>query len=238
MSLTSRSADAPAEARHVLVVDDDTRIRTLLFRYLTQNGLRATMAANAAEARLHLANFSFDAIVLDVMMPGEDGVSLTQSLRKTSDVPILLLTAKGEASDRIAGLEAGADDYLPKPFEPRELLLRLAAISRRAAAPKQALAEIRMGAFRFDADRGELKREGRPVRLTGSELALLRVLAAHAGRPLTRDELAAKTGAGLERTIDVQVTRLRRKLETDPKMPLYLQTVRNIGYVLVPDGVG
>jgi two-component system phosphate regulon response regulator OmpR len=223
--------------RHILVVDDDTRIRTLLHKFLTNNGYRVTMAADALEARHHLKNFAFDLIVLDVMMPGEDGLSLTTSLRKTSDVPVLLLTARGEAADRIAGLESGADDYLAKPFEPRELLLRIAAIGRRARAERSALKEIHLGQFRFDPERGEMTREGRQIKLTSAEIALLRILSASAGKPISRLELAQRTGAGLERSIDVQVTRLRRKIEDDPKMPLYLQTVRSIGYVLVPDGV-
>ncbi|MCC6921211.1 MAG: response regulator [Alphaproteobacteria bacterium] len=233
----SQAAALDADSRHILVVDDDTRIRTLLQRFLSTNGYRVTMAADAAEARTHLRNFAFDLIVLDVMMPGEDGLSLTQFLRKSSDVPVLLLTARGEAADRIAGLESGADDYLAKPFEPRELLLRIAAIGRRARAERSALKEVRLGAFRFDPERGEMTRDGRQVKLTGAETALLRLLSAHAGKPISRTELAQRTGAGLERSIDVQVTRLRRKIETDPKMPLYLQTVRSIGYVLIPDGV-
>ncbi len=230
-------AHTAGEERHILVVDDDTRIRTLLQRFLTTNGYRVTMAADAAEARQHLKNFTFDLIVLDVMMPGEDGLSLTQALRRTNDVPILLLTARGESADRIAGLESGADDYLPKPFEPRELLLRIAAIGRRVRVERTALKEIRLGAYRFDPERGEMSRDGMPVKLTSAEIALLRLLSAHAGKPISRQELAQRTGAGLERSIDVQVTRLRRKIETDPKMPIYLQTVRSIGYVLVPDGV-
>ncbi len=235
MSQAARSA--PSEETHVLVVDDDTRIRSLLQRFLTTNGYRVTTAQDAAEARSHLRNFAFDLIVLDVMMPGEDGLQLTQSLRETSDVPILLLTARGEAADRILGLEKGADDYLPKPFEPRELLLRIAAIARRTRQPQPSVRELRFGRCRFDPDRGELTRDGRPVRLTSAEGTLLRLLALSAGKPMTRADLAARTGAGLERSIDVQVTRLRRKIEDDPKMPLYLQTVRSVGYVLVPDGL-
>ncbi|BCW88592.1 Transcriptional regulatory protein OmpR [Alphaproteobacteria bacterium SO-S41] len=237
MSEAANLAPVEGDNRHILVVDDDTRIRTLLQRFLTTNGYRITMAADAAEARHHLKNFTFDLIVLDIMMPGEDGLSLTASLRKTSDVPVLLLTARGEAADRIAGLESGADDYLAKPFEPRELLLRIAAIGRRARAERSALKEIRMGAYRFDPERGEMTRDGHQVKLTGAETALLRLLSANAGKPISRLELAQRTGAGLERSIDVQVTRLRRKIEDDPKMPLYLQTVRSIGYVLIPDGV-
>ena len=237
MSDAIQSVPVEGDDRHILVVDDDTRIRTLLQRFLTSNGYRVTTAGDAAEARQHLKNFTFDLIVLDVMMPGEDGLGLTASLRKTSDVPVLLLTARGEAADRIAGLESGADDYLAKPFEPRELLLRIAAIGRRARAERAALKEIRLGAFRFDPERGEMTRDGQQVKLTGAETALLRLLAANAGKPISRLELAQRTGAGLERSIDVQVTRLRRKIEADPKMPLYLQTVRSVGYVLIPDGV-
>ncbi|MBL9011821.1 MAG: response regulator [Alphaproteobacteria bacterium] len=237
MSDAIQSVPVEGDDRHILVVDDDTRIRTLLQRFLTSNGYRVTTAGDAAEARQHLKNFTFDLIVLDVMMPGEDGLGLTASLRKTSDVPVLLLTARGEAADRIAGLESGADDYLAKPFEPRELLLRIAAIGRRARAERAALKEIRLGAFRFDPERGEMTRDGQQVKLTGAETALLRLLAANAGKPISRLELAQRTGAGLERSIDVQVTRLRRKIEDDPKMPLYLQTVRSVGYVLIPDGV-
>ena len=237
MSEAIQSVPVEGDDRHILVVDDDTRIRTLLQRFLAANGYRVTTAGDAAEARQHLKNFTFDLIVLDVMMPGEDGLGLTTSLRKTSDVPVLLLTARGEAADRIAGLESGADDYLAKPFEPRELLLRIAAIGRRARAERAALKEIRLGAFRFDPERGEMTRDGQQVKLTGAETALLRLLAANAGKPISRQELAQRTGAGLERSIDVQVTRLRRKIEDDPKMPLYLQTVRSVGYVLIPDGV-
>ena len=237
MSEAIQSVPVEGDDRHILVVDDDTRIRTLLQRFLTSNGYRVTTAGAAAEARQHLKNFTFDLLVLDVMMPGEDGLGLTASLRKTSDVPVLLLTARGEAADRIAGLESGADDYLAKPFEPRELLLRIAAIGRRARAERAALKEIRLGAFRFDPERGEMTRDGQQVKLTGAETALLRLLAANAGKPISRLELAQRTGAGLERSIDVQVTRLRRKIEDDPKMPLYLQTVRSVGYVLIPDGV-
>ena len=237
MSDAIQSVPVEGDDRHILVVDDDTRIRTLLQRFLTSNGYRVTTAGDAAEARQHLKNFTFDLIVLDVMMPGEDGLGLTASLRKTSDVPVLLLTARGEAADLIAGLESGSDDYLSKPFEPRELLLRIAAIGRRARAERAALKEIRLGAFRFDPERGEMTRDGQQVKLTGAETALLRLLAANAGKPISRLELAQRTGAGLERSIDVQVTRLRRKIEDDPKMPLYLQTVRSVGYVLIPDGV-
>jgi two-component system phosphate regulon response regulator OmpR len=181
---------------------------------------------------------AFDLLVLDVMMPGESGFDLTKAVRQSSQVPILILTAKGEAEDRIAGLEFGADDYLPKPFEPRELLLRVSALLRRAAPPAHtAHAEVKMGDATYDPERGQLRRKGKPVHLTSSEAALLKLFAANAGRSFSRSDLCTRLGVTLERSIDVQVTRLRRKIEEDPKLPLYLQTVRGVGYVLVPDRV-
>ena len=225
--------------QHLLIVDDDTRIRTLLQRFLSESGYRVTAAKDAAEARQLLASLDFDFIVLDVMMPGEDGFSLTKSIRETSSVPILLLTARGESIDRIEGLERGADDYLAKPFEPRELLLRISTILRRAGRPAEVVRQIvHLGACRFDAERGELTREGKPVKLTSAELQLLRLLGANPGQSFTRSDLSQRMGAVLERTVDVQITRLRRKIENDPKLPLFLQTVRGIGYVLMPDRVG
>lgn len=227
------------DLQHLLIVDDDTRIRTLLQRYLSENGYRVTAAKDAAEARQLMASLDFDFIVLDVMMPGEDGFSLTKAIREKSNVPILLLTARGESGDRIEGLERGADDYLAKPFEPRELLLRIATILRRAGSPVEAVRPIiQLGACRFDAERGELMRDGKPVKLTSAELQLMRVLAASPGQTFTRTDLSQRMGEVLERTVDVQITRLRRKIEVDPKLPLYLQTVRGIGYVLMPDRVG
>ncbi|MFZ1989768.1 MAG: response regulator [Alphaproteobacteria bacterium] len=227
--------DKAEELPHILVVDDDARLRTLLQRYLKQNGFRVTTAGDAAQAQARMIGLEFDLLVLDVMMPGISGIELAKILRgKASRIPILMLTARAEAEDRIAGLETGVDDYLTKPYEPRELVLRIRSILRRARpAPKKA--ELRMGPFRFSPDRGELTREGKPVRLTSSEVTLLKILAASIGKPLSRLELTELTGAGLERSIDVQVNRLRRKIEADPKMPIYLQTVRGIGYVLVPD---
>lgn len=225
--------------QHLLVVDDDTRIRTLLQRFLSENGYRVTAAKDAAEARQLMASWDFDFLILDVMMPGEDGFSLTRSIRETSNVPILLLTARGESVDRIEGLERGADDYLAKPFEPRELLLRVSTILRRAGRPAEVQKQIfHFGACRFDAERGELTRDGKPVKLTSAELQLMRLLSAHAGQTFTRTDLSKQMGAVLERTVDVQITRLRRKIEVDPKLPLYLQTVRGIGYVLMPDRMG
>ena len=238
--MTSEVKETPnGEEHHLLIVDDDTRIRTLLQRYLSEAGYRVTAAKDAADARQLMASLDFDFIVLDVMMPGEDGFSLTKAIREKSNVPILLLTARGEAGDRIEGLERGADDYLPKPFEPRELLLRIATILRRAGQPTEPVKQIiQLGLCRFDPERGELMREGKPVKLTSAELQLMRVLAANPGQTFTRTELSQRMGEVLERTVDVQITRLRRKIENDPKLPLYLQTVRGIGYVLMPDRVG
>jgi len=227
------------DVQHLLIVDDDTRIRTLLQRYLSENGYRVTAAKDAAEARQLMTSLDFDFIVLDVMMPGEDGFSLTKAIREKSNVPILLLTARGESGDRIEGLERGADDYLAKPFEPRELLLRIATILRRAGMPVEpARPIIQLGTCRFDVERGDLTRDGKPVKLTSAELQLMRVLAANPGQTFTRADLSQRMGAVLERTVDVQITRLRRKIENDPKLPLYLQTVRGTGYVLMPDRVG
>ncbi len=234
------------EAPHILAVDDDARLRNLLCRFLMENGFRVSVAADAAAARAHLQSLVFDLIVLDVMMPGENGVELTRSLREESQVPILLLTAMGESGDRIAGLESGADDYLTKPFEPRELVLRIRTILRRTSQPAPVAAapipagEISFGEFRFDPLRNMLWRGEEPVRLTESEGALLAVFAASPGTVFSREDLAEGEGAapdsgGNARSIDVQITRLRRKIEPDPKFPRFLQTVRGRGYVLRPD---
>jgi two-component system, OmpR family, phosphate regulon response regulator OmpR len=227
------------EQPHVLVVDDDRRLRDLLRRFLADNGFRVTVAGDAREARATVGSFAFDAIVLDVMMPGESGLHLAGDLRKKIETPILMLTAMGESEDRIAGFEHGADDYLVKPFEPRELVLRLKALLRRAARPGPARSggdELRLGAFRFRLDRLELFRGEERVKLTETEARLLGALARKAGAPLSREALAAETGAeGGECAIDVQVTRLRRKLEDDPRGPRYLQTARGKGYLLLPD---
>jgi two-component system phosphate regulon response regulator OmpR len=221
------------DAPHILVVDDDRRIRELLKRYLSENGYRITTAENADMARAQFSGLVFDLIVLDVMMPGESGLDLTSSLRRTSNVPILLLTARAEAEHRIDGLERGADDYLPKPFEPRELLLRIGTILRRSREPAFAQADLSLGEANFNAARGELKRNGEMIRLTTREVQLLRIFAAHAGKPLSRLDLCENEAA--ERSIDVQINRLRRKIERDPRNPVYLQTVRGEGYVLMPD---
>ena len=222
------------EDPHVLVVDDDRRLRQLLKRYLGENGFRVTAAEDAAEARRALDSLAFDLIVLDVMMPGEDGLSLTRSLRRISHVPILLLTARTETEDRITGLESGADDYLGKPFEPRELLLRIHTILRRVATFGGGPGEdIAFGACRFNPARGELTRDGELMRLTTREVQLLRMFCAHAGKVLSRLDIGENDQA--ERSIDVQINRLRRKIEPDPRNPVYLQTVRGEGYVFQPD---
>jgi two-component system, OmpR family, phosphate regulon response regulator OmpR len=229
------TTDEPA---HILVVDDDRRLRELLRKYLVESGFLVTAAVDAADARQKLAAITFDLIVLDVMMPGESGLQLTADLRQKLSTPILLLTAMSEAEDRIAGLESGADDYLPKPFEPRELVLRINSILRRLAPPpSRAAGTIRLGSFTFDIERSELTQEGERVRLTTGEENLLRILAQHAGETVSRETL---TDSGMidggVRAVDVQVTRLRRKIEPDPRLPRYLHTVRGEGYVLRPDG--
>ncbi len=225
-----------ADEPHLLVVDDDERLRALLQRYLSSNGYRVTAAPGAADARALMKSMEFDLLILDVMMPGESGLELTKSVRTESSIPILMLTARGDPSDRIAGLELGADDYLPKPFEPRELLLRVNSLLRRAAPPEAPpIGPVRMGSALFDPGTSRLTRNGKPVKLTGAEAALLQLFAVHAGRPFSRAELCKRLNVALERSIDVQVTRLRRKIEEDPKLPLYLQTVRGVGYMLVPD---
>lgn len=223
------------ETPHVLIVDDDLRTRTLLQRYLLENGYRASVAANGEEARRVLGSMEFDLLILDVMMPGISGFDLTKRVRMASGVPVMLLTARGLPQDRIEGLECGADDYLTKPFEPRELLLRAGALLRRSRQPAPAGQSLTFGDCMFDAGRGELRRNGDLVRLTSGELALLRALCQRPGEPVSRSNLVEITSSGMERSIDVQVTRLRKKIEPDPKMPLYLQTIRGVGYVLITD---
>ena len=220
---------------HLLVVDDDDRIRELLKKYLSRQGHSVSTAADAATARKLFQTFSFDLAILDVMMPGEDGFSLLKALRDDgNETPVLLLTARGQASDRIEGLRLGADDYLPKPFEPEELSLRAAAILRRSHMPEPP-GEVEMSGLVFDIARGVLNGPDGHIRLTESELQLLAILAARPGEPVNREDLAAQASNGTERSIDVQVTRLRKKIEPDPKNPIHLQTVRGIGYRLMPD---
>lgn len=238
-------APDPAEQPHILVVDDDARLRELLRRYLSSNGFIVSTAGNAAEARARLQGMAFDLLVVDIMMPGETGLELTESLSVGAEAaPILLLTARDDPDDRIAGLEAGADDYLAKPFQPRELVLRINSILRRksavpAAAPAvlAAAPPVRLGRFVYQPDRDELRAgEDEVIRLTTAEAALMRALAAQPGAVISREELAERCRMdGNMRTVDVQVTRLRRKIEPDPKEPRYLHTVRGEGYVLRSD---
>ena len=227
---------------HLLIVDDDERIRDLLKKFLMRHGFLVTAARDAEHARRILSGLDFDLIVMDVMMPGEDGVSLTRALRQSLSTPILLLTARGETEHRIAGLEAGADDYLAKPFEPRELLLRINAILRRVpdtsaqdAAPKF----LQLGPIRYDIERGEMWQGDQLVRLTATENQLMKIFAARPGEAITRtklvEDLGRDRGQAQERAVDVQITRLRRKIEPNPKQPRYLQTVRGAGYMLAPD---
>jgi two-component system phosphate regulon response regulator OmpR len=224
----------PDDAPHLLVVDDDRRIRVLLSRFLSAEGYRVTTAETAAEARLKLDGLSFDLLILDVMMPGETGFQLARSIRKTSAVPILMLTARDEKESRIEGLETGADDYLSKPFEPRELSLRIANILKRAKPPIPPPAEsVRFGQFIFHIGRGELRRGEDIVRLTDREREMLRILSASPGDTVPRMALSGNGGSLNERAVDVQVNRLRRKIERDPANPLIVQTVRGIGYRLV-----
>ncbi len=224
----------PDNAPHLLVVDDDRRIRDLLSRFLFGEGYRVTTADNAADARAKLESLSFDLLVLDVMMPGETGFQLAKSLRESSAVPILMLTAKAETESRITGLELGADDYVPKPFEPRELSLRIANILKRTIpTPPSAIESVRFGGFVFHLARGELRRGEDVVHLTDRERDMLRVLAAVPGETVPRQALGGEGGGANERAVDVQVNRLRRKIEQDPANPLFIQTVRGIGYRLV-----
>jgi two-component system phosphate regulon response regulator OmpR len=236
-----RPDDEPDEPPHILVVDDDRRLRDLLQRYLAENGFRVTTASDAATARAKLGSIAFDLIVLDVMMPGESGLDFTGDLRRSNSVPILLLTAMGEAEDRIRCFESGADDYLSKPFEPRELVLRIRTILHRvrqvpAAPPAAGPTVIRLGNAAYYPEREELRRGETRIRLTAGEASLLKALADRAGEPLSREELLQRsTDCANTRSVDVQVTRLRRKIEADPKSPRYLQTVRGLGYMLRPD---
>jgi two-component system, OmpR family, phosphate regulon response regulator OmpR len=230
-----RREPLPDNAPHVLVVDDDQRIRDLLGRYLFENGFRVTTASDSAAARASMRGLSFDLVILDRMMPGESGLELARDLKTISPVPICMLTAKAEPEDRVEGLEAGVDDYVTKPFEPRELVLRLQNIMRRGQITAGPREEIRMGDFTFHIARGELKHGEEAVKLTERERDLLRLFASRPGSPIARHELASDDATGSERAIDVQINRLRRKIETDPGNPVYLQTVRGKGYIFYID---
>lgn len=232
--MINRVIKLPDDAPHLLVVDDDRRIRDLLSRFLAGEGFRVTTADNAADARAKLAGLSFDLIILDVMMPGETGFEFAKTLRGTSDVPILMLTARDAAESRIEGLSLGADDYLSKPFEPRELSLRIANILKRAQPPAPAPVEsVRFGPFVYHLARGELRRGDEVIRLTDREREMLRILCASPGETVSRMALAGNGEQVSERAVDVQVNRLRRKIEKNPANPLFVQTVRGIGYRLV-----
>ena len=232
--MTDEARTGPADdAPHLLVVDDDTRIRNLLKQFLSENGFRITVAGTAAEARRKLEGLDFDLLILDVMMPGESGVDLTRSLRQAKAVPILMLTALSETDSRISGLEAGADDYLPKPFDPRELILRVNNILRRGGPPATPKVEqIVFGPYTFQIARRELKKSGVAIKLTDREQDILSVFAQRAGETIPRHELVGDGSEVGERTIDVQINRLRRKIERDPANPVWLQTVRGVGYRL------
>jgi two-component system phosphate regulon response regulator OmpR len=234
MSAGPLEAALPDDAPHLLVVDDDRRIRDLLSRFLFAEGYRVTTAQSAAEARAKLEGLRFDLLILDVMMPGETGFEFARKLRAISSVPILILTAHGEPEARIQGLEIGADDYVSKPFEPRELSLRVASILRRvrpAATPT--VESVCFGEFLFHIARGELRRGDEVIHLTDREREMLRILAAMAGESVPRLALAANGGSIGERAVDVQINRLRRKVERDPANPVLIQTVRGLGYRLV-----
>jgi two-component system phosphate regulon response regulator OmpR len=233
--MQTAAAALPDDAPHLLVVDDDRRIRDLLSRYLQREGYRVTTAENAADARAKLDGLAFDLLVLDVMMPGETGFEFAKTLRKTSQVPIVMLTARTEKESRINGLEIGADDYVAKPFEARELSLRIANILKRTqpTAPPPPAESVRFGPFVFHISRGELRRGDELVHLTDREKDILRLLAARPGETVPRLALAGNGAAAGERAVDVQVNRLRRKIETDPANPLFVQTVRGIGYRLL-----
>ena len=224
------------EKPHILVIDDDRRIRGLLQSYLAENGFRVSVAPTAAVARDKMRGLAFDLLILDVMMPGESGTALAQSLRGAKErIPILMLSALTEIEDRISGLMAGSDDYLPKPFEPRELLLRVQNLLRRSAPPVDQRIDVRFGDCLFNVTRGELRRNGELVKLTTRERELLRLFVQSAGKPITRAELSPDGAEDNARTVDVQINRLRQKIEEDPSNPVYLQTVRGAGYTLHVD---
>ncbi|MDB5525307.1 MAG: hypothetical protein JWM58_3070 [Rhizobium sp.] len=227
------------DAPHLLIVDDDKRIRELLQKFLNGKGFRVTVAADAAEARRRLEGLDFDLLVLDVMMPGETGIALTAALREIRNIPVILLTALGEAESRVAGLEAGADDYLAKPFDPRELVLRINNILKRSSNPlKPKIDQLIFGPFNFSLVKRELRKGASLIGLTGREQEIMMIFAASAGQTIARHELAGNGVDVGERTIDVQINRLRRKIEDDPANPVWLQTVRGIGYKLCLDQNG
>ncbi len=222
---------------HILIVDDDDRLRALLKKFLHEQGFMVTAAAAADEARRKLATFTFDLMILDVMMPGQSGLEFLESLRGDVSMPVLMLSAMGESDDRIRGLELGAEDYVSKPFEPKELVLRIRSLLKRASAQKEKARIIAFGDYRFDLSTSQLRRGTEVIYLTSSEMTLFKLLAENAGKPVSREELARQMpGAANERTVDVQITRLRKKIEESDGKPLYLQTIRGAGYVLYAQG--
>jgi two-component system, OmpR family, phosphate regulon response regulator OmpR len=224
------------EAHHILVVDDDRRIRELIRSYLMENGFMVSLASSASEARERMRGLVFDLLVLDIMMPGETGLQFTETMRNGgSDIPVLMLSALADTDDRIAGLATGSDDYLVKPFEPRELLLRIKNLLRRTSVALATTTDVRFGEFQFNVSRGELRKSGELVRLTSGEKELLRQLANKSGAPLSRLELSQPGSEDGARSVDVQINRLRQKIESDPTNPIYLQTVRGAGYALFVD---
>ena len=225
------SKNLPTPIHHLLVIDDDTRLRTLLGRFLGENGFEISLAKDAAEAREIMKKIQFNLLIVDVMMPNEDGVSFTASIRENSSIPVIMLTARGESDDRIKGLESGADDYLPKPFEPKELLLRINNILKRAEPQKEPQEICEFGNFTFDFADSRLKKDGEILHLTESEAKILSILCAEKGTPVSRDKLSSLCNVDY-RSIDVQITRIRRKIEENPKQSHYLQTVRNLGYII------
>ena len=233
--MAAKAAPLADNAPHILIVDDDKRIRDLLAQYLASNGFRVTTASDAETARATMRGLTFDLMILDVMMPGESGLEFARSLRQTLQTPILMLTARADSEQRIEGLEAGVDDYMPKPFEARELLLRLHNILRRREAKPVSRDDVRMGEFVFTISRGELKRGDETIKLTERERDLMRLFAQRAGTPIARHELIMGEATNSERAVDVQINRLRRKIEVDPSNPVFLQTARGKGYILYAD---
>ena len=218
---------------HVLVVDDDDRIRELVKQYLEENKYIVTTARDAQDAKEKLEIIKFDILVLDIMMPGQSGLTLTKDIKENSTTPIILLTAKGETEDRIKGLEIGASDYLAKPFEPKELLLRMKNLIQKNKYSKQKREIVKFGPYIFNLKKEILKKNGKMFTLTSSEAKLLYILAKNEGKPIIRYNLARILNIpNTSRALDVQITRLRNKIENNKKFPTYIQTVRGRGYVL------
>ncbi len=217
---------------HILIIDDDEKIRDLLKQYLKNNNFFVSTAINASDAEEKLKIIKFDLAIIDIMMPGKDGLQLTKEIREKIDLPIILLTAKGEPEDRVRGLELGAEDYLPKPFEPRELLLRIKNVIKRIKKNKHVITSIKIGKAHVNIKKMEIQKEKKIIKINASEKILLENMISSAGKIFSREEISKITNLTQERSIDVLVTRLRQKIEPDPKNPKYLQTVRGTGYVL------